>query len=217
MKRSPAWEGIKKIDFTLAYDYAVIGDGTVPDTVKRITVPTLVMDGEKSMDFIHPTADRLAEVLPRYKRWADELIFQAVQALPPGEVTRERPTLFKTILNTLNHIHVVDLVWQAHLEGREHGISALNAVLHADVADLWRAQLALDDWYVALSDSLSDQARGEMVQFQFVDGKKGTMSRGEILMHVVNHTTYHRGWVADLFFQIPARPPTTDLPVFLRG
>jgi uncharacterized damage-inducible protein DinB len=33
---------------------------------------------------------------------------------------------------------------------------------------------------------------------------------------VVNHTSYHRGFVADLFFQVPTRPPTTDLPVFLR-
>jgi uncharacterized damage-inducible protein DinB len=33
---------------------------------------------------------------------------------------------------------------------------------------------------------------------------------------VVNHTTYHRGVVADCFYQIPSRPPTTDLPVFLR-
>jgi len=155
--------------------------------------------------------------LTRYKRWADELIFQAVQALPPGELTKERPTLFKTILNTLNHIYVVDLVWQAHLAGRKHGISALNAVLHADIDDLWRAQQAVDDWYVAVSDSLTDTALSERVEFEFVDGKKGTMSRGGILMHVVNHTTYHRGWLADLFFQIPLCPPTTDLPVFLRG
>jgi uncharacterized damage-inducible protein DinB len=42
------------------------------------------------------------------------------------------------------------------------------------------------------------------------------MTRGQILLHVINHTTYHRGFVADLFFQVPARPPTTDLPVYLR-
>jgi uncharacterized damage-inducible protein DinB len=35
-------------------------------------------------------------------------------------------------------------------------------------------------------------------------------------LHVVNHSTYHRGFVADHFNQIPSRPPTTDLPVFLR-
>jgi len=32
----------------------------------------------------------------------------------------------------------------------------------------------------------------------------------------VNHTSYHRGFIADLFYQIPVRPPVTDLPVFLR-
>ena len=41
------------------------------------------------------------------------------------------------------------------------------------------------------------------------------MTRGEILMHVVNHATYHRGWVSDQFFQVPAKPPTTDWNVFL--
>lgn len=41
------------------------------------------------------------------------------------------------------------------------------------------------------------------------------MTRGEILMHIVNHATYHRGWVSDLFFQVPAKPPTTDWNVFL--
>jgi uncharacterized damage-inducible protein DinB len=42
------------------------------------------------------------------------------------------------------------------------------------------------------------------------------MTRMEMLQHVVNHTTYHRGFVADLFYQVPARPPTTDLTVYLR-
>jgi uncharacterized damage-inducible protein DinB len=36
-------------------------------------------------------------------------------------------------------------------------------------------------------------------------------------LHVVNHTTYHRGHIAAMMYQMPARPPTTDLPVFLRN
>jgi pimeloyl-ACP methyl ester carboxylesterase len=68
MKRSPNWEGIEKTDFTLAYDYAVLGNGTVPDSVRLITVPTLVMDGEKSLDFMRPTADRVAALVPNAQR-----------------------------------------------------------------------------------------------------------------------------------------------------
>ena len=35
-------------------------------------------------------------------------------------------------------------------------------------------------------------------------------------MHLGNHTTYHRGYIADMFYQVPAHPPTTDLTVFIR-
>jgi uncharacterized damage-inducible protein DinB len=43
------------------------------------------------------------------------------------------------------------------------------------------------------------------------------MARAEILLHVVNHTTYHRGNVASMIYDVPGhRPPTTDLPVYLR-
>lgn len=64
MKRSPEWQGISKMDFTLAYDYAVLGSGSVPDSVKQIAVPTLVMNGEKSLPFMSATAQHIAELIP---------------------------------------------------------------------------------------------------------------------------------------------------------
>ena len=84
MKASPEWDGMKKIDFTLAYDYAVLGDGTVPQAdAKAIAVPTLVIDGEKTMDFMHATADLVAKLIPRAER--KTLQGQTHQAAP--EVT----------------------------------------------------------------------------------------------------------------------------------
>jgi uncharacterized damage-inducible protein DinB len=67
-----------------------------------------------------------ARSLARYKTWADDLTLRAVAALPAGEAERQRPTLFRSIIGTLNHSYVVDLIWQAHLEGREHGFTARN-------------------------------------------------------------------------------------------
>lgn len=69
MKASPEWEAMKEIDFTLAYDYVVLGDGTVPKaTARAIAVPTLVMDGERTMDFMHATADLVALLIPGAER-----------------------------------------------------------------------------------------------------------------------------------------------------
>jgi len=158
-----------------------------------------------------------ARMLTRYNSWANRLIFDAVAGLPGDEATKERHSLFKNMVHTLNHNYVIDLIWQAHLEGREHGFAARNTQGHPPLAELWRKQQVVDDWYIAWGGRMSEAALGEKVPFTLIGGNKGVMTRAEILLHIVNHTSYHRGFVADLFYQVPgARPPTTDLPVFLR-
>lgn len=69
MKKSPAWDVMKSIDHTLAYDYEVLGSGQIPEsTIRQITIPTLVMNGEKSLDFMHATADKIASLIPNSER-----------------------------------------------------------------------------------------------------------------------------------------------------
>jgi len=155
-----------------------------------------------------------ARVLAEYKSWADRRTFDAVAALPQEELARERPTLFNSIIGTLNHSYVVDLIWQAHLQGRSHGFTARNLVLHPVVLQLWQAQQQFNDWLKDWVAKQSETSLLETVCFRFMCGEEGALSRGAILLHIVNHATYHRGWVSDLFFQIPAKPPTTDLCVF---
>jgi uncharacterized damage-inducible protein DinB len=158
----------------------------------------------------------MVRTLTRYNAWADNLIFDAVAGLPEGEATKPRQSLFKDIVHTLNHIYVIDLIFQAHLEGRAHGFTARNTPDYPPLEELRRAQAALDDWYVAWSDRVGDAELDEKLSFTFVGGGEGAMTRAEMIVHIVNHTSYHRGFVAELFYQVPARPPTTDLPVFLR-
>jgi len=157
-----------------------------------------------------------ARMLTRYNAWANTVFFDAVRALPEGEATVPRKTLFKNIVHTLNHNYVIDAIFQAHLEGRPHGYSARNTTETPSLEALRAAQHKLDQWYVAWSDAITDDALDEKVSFTFVGGGAGLMTRGQILLHLINHTSYHRGFAADLFYQIPAKPPTTDLTVFLR-
>jgi uncharacterized damage-inducible protein DinB len=154
--------------------------------------------------------------MTRYSAWANQLIFEAAAELPPQELTRPRSGPFRNIVHTLNHVYVIDQIFQAHLEGRAHGFTARNTPDHPPLNALRSAQRAIDDWYIAYSDATSDSALAEMLRFTFVGGGEGAMTRGEMVEHVVNHTTYHRGYIADYFYQIPSRPPTTDLPLFLR-
>src|SRR5574341_2127642 len=159
---------------------------------------------------------RHARMLARYNAWADKLIFDAVAGLPAGEAMKPRQSVFRNMLHTLNHVYVIDRVFQAHLEGREHGYTARNTETYPPLPELWQAQQVVDRWIIDWADSQSPAALQETVRFGFIGGGEGSMTKGEMLLHLVNHTTYHRGFVADFFCQVPARPPATDLTVFLR-
>ena len=154
--------------------------------------------------------------LARYNAWANKLTFEAVAALPEGEALKPRQSLFKNMVHMLNHNYVIDRIFQAHLQGRAHGYTARNTPDHPALDELWRAQQEIDAWYLAAYGAMSDAELDRIVNFTFVGGGEGAMTRGEILLHITNHTTYHRGYVAEMFYKIPARPPATDLPVFLR-
>ena len=143
----------------------------------------------------------------RYNAWADKVMFDAVAQLPPGEDVKPRTSLFKNIVHTLNHNYVIDQIWRGHLEGRDHGYTARNTPDTPPLAELWAQQHAAHQWYMAWSDRMTDASINERIDYELI---------GEILMHIVTHHSYHRGFAADLFFQIPARPPTMDLPVYFR-
>jgi len=154
-------------------------------------------------------------MLARYKVWANDLLYAAVARLPAHELIAPRPIVFGSMLRTLNHVYAMDRVWQAHLEGRPHGLTTRNPDDAPPLHALRNAQREMDAWYVRYADSLGEAAHDEAVRFTFIGGGAGEMTRREILLHVVNHGTYHRGHVADMMYRTSVAPPTTDLPVYL--
>lgn len=68
MKQSPFWPELEKVAPTLAYDAACLGDRRIPtETAKRLTVPTLVMDGGGSLQMypnMRTSAEKLAKLIP---------------------------------------------------------------------------------------------------------------------------------------------------------
>jgi uncharacterized damage-inducible protein DinB len=155
-------------------------------------------------------------MLTRYNAWANEMFFKAVAELPEGEATKPRRSVFKNMVHTLNHTYVIARIFQAHLEGRSHGYSARNTESAPPLEELRRATGEIDRWYMDTYDAMDERKLAEKVHFTYVGGGEGVMSRLEILQHLVNHGTYHRGYVAQMLYDVPSRPPTTDLTVFLR-
>ncbi len=69
MRQTPIWPLFESVAPTLAYDNAIMGDGSVPtERLASIIVPTLVMDGGASPAFMHNAAQAVAHALPNAQR-----------------------------------------------------------------------------------------------------------------------------------------------------
>lgn len=142
------------------------------------------------------------------KAWANNELFDVL-----ATVTAEAE--LHTAIRTLNHIYVVDRIFRAHLLGEPHGYETTNTKATPTLAELRAAVAETDAWYQRYVAGLSDAALAEQLRFRFTDGDAGTMSREEILMHVITHGGYHRGNVGQVLKNISVAPPRDLLTKFL--
>ena len=98
---------------------------------------------------------KTARMLTRYNTWSNKVWHDAIAALPPGEDVKPRTSLFKSIVHTMNHNYVIDLIWQAHLEGRDHGMTARNSADSPTLAEWYgnRARPVSDVTWAASPNS----------------------------------------------------------------
>jgi uncharacterized damage-inducible protein DinB len=96
-------------------------------------------------------------------------------------------------IRILNHVHVVDRIFEANLQGLRHGYTALNTPDTPALSGLHEAVRKTDAWYLSYIWTLSEPEIAESLHFPFVDGSPGRKSRREMLAHVVTHGGYHRG------------------------
>lgn len=158
-------------------------------------------------------------LLTRYAAWSNTVIYDALAPLPDDELVRARETTFGTLLRTLGHNYAVGAIFRAHLERCAHGFTS-RLMPDTTTFDALRAlQHELDAWYVAYADDLSAALAAEPLRFDYVGGGAGVMTRAQMVLHVVNHGTYHRGFLVDAMrYRDGSRiaVPATDLTVFLR-
>ena len=151
-----------------------------------------------------------------YKAWANERLFRAVAGLDEDALHAPQPIKFGSLIKTLQHVYDMDVVWRAHLMGAEHSVGSRVPTAAVPLHTLRFAQAEIDVWFLAFGASQTPDDLNRHVAFRFLDGTEGVMTVGDILIHVVHHSTYHRGHIADMMYHAGVAPPVTDYPVFVR-
>jgi uncharacterized damage-inducible protein DinB len=153
---------------------------------------------------------RVFRKLALANRLANARLHRACAGLAPAEMTQERQAFFGSIQATLNHILLVDRFYLNALQGGRLDHAALDAARACpDLATLTAWQAASDEDLIALVEGLST---GDLDQIVAVDRGDRVQHdrRDDLLSHLFQHQTHHRGQVHGMLSVTTVPPPQLD-------
>jgi uncharacterized damage-inducible protein DinB len=156
--------------------------------------------------------------LAAYNHWANLRLYGAALELPEEAYRRPTGVFFGSLHGTLNHLLLTDRIWLKRLTGSGEHPDRLDAILYDDRRDLLAARIAEDARLKDLIDGYREADLTAALAYQTTSGKPYSQPRQDILLHLFNHQTHHRGQAhACCSILTGSEPPTLDLLAFQRG
>jgi uncharacterized damage-inducible protein DinB len=157
-----------------------------------------------------------ANVWLDYHYWARDVMLDAVTPLSPEQWTRPAESSFKSIRDTVAHIYAADLIWYTRWMGQSP-TSLVSYDSFPDFASIRAAWADLESKVRPFVNGLGEQGLLRVVEYKLMNGQPGASPFWQMLVHVVNHASYHRGQVTTLLRQVGAPPPKSmDMIAFFR-
>ena len=151
-----------------------------------------------------------------YHYWARDHLLAAVERLSSEQFTRRIESSFPSVRETLVHLWGAESIWLSRLEGRSPtGVP--------DGQHLTDAQALRTEWRdletrlrTVLQRAGEDGVQGVVLYHTF-NGAPQAQPLWQILQHIVNHGTYHRGQITTMLRQLGAAPArSSELFAFYR-
>jgi uncharacterized damage-inducible protein DinB len=155
-------------------------------------------------------------LLVDYNYWARDRLLEAVAALTPEQFTRDMGNSFGSVRDTIAHICDAEFIWISRWKGEQPtGFRKPDRMPDLDAA---RAEWAeLERGMRAALQALGPEGVERVMEYKDMRGAARTDVFWQMLQHVVNHGSYHRGQVTTMLRQLGAAPPKyMDLIVFYR-
>jgi len=149
----------------------------------------------------------------RYNHWATGRVLETVRPLSTEQFDRPLGGSYGSLRGTLTHIYQGDRIWWDRLQGKSSGL--LSEYRPPEGFGAWEEEwLALLDRFVEWGQTTNWD---RMVAYQDIKGNPHQNLVWEILLHLVNHGSYHRGQVAHLLRQLDVTPASSDLIYYYRA
>lgn len=151
-------------------------------------------------------------LLYEYNVWANERIMNHLKSLPDGIFAKEVDLGFKSIAEVITHLIAADEVWFARIKGESPPPLTRTPFTNIEEASSYQNKLQTQ----ILEFLLSTDDIEKIVNYSNTRGEKFQNTILEIIQHVVNHGTYHRGNISTILNSLGYKGILTDYIVYLR-
>ena len=153
-------------------------------------------------------------LLYAYERWANARVLAAAAILTPAQLVQDLRSGHRSVQGTLTHMLWGAWRWLARWQERTSpsGPSPRDCVDFPSLRLRWREVEEAQHTFV---EQVTESALERRISYENPAGTRWTYPLGQMLQHVVNHSTYHRGQVATMLRQLGAAPTPTDFLVYI--
>jgi uncharacterized damage-inducible protein DinB len=156
-------------------------------------------------------------MMAKYNAWANARLFRMAGALQDELYRKEVGAYFKSLHGTLNHLLATDRIWMHRLTGVGDHPDKLNATLFDDLPSLHAARVEEDSRIIGFVQGLEEPVFKEVLDYRTLNGTPQRQRRREILAHLFNHETHHRGQAHAIITVLGVtEPDPLDLLIMLR-
>ncbi|PQP83001.1 damage-inducible protein DinB [Paenibacillus sp. PCH8] len=152
-----------------------------------------------------------------YHTWATETILGRIKELPNSVLHQEVNSSFLTIAHALSHIYAVDQMWYLVLTGTGmpeafQTCMSLNGEIHDSVDDYIQRYAELSEQYNVWLRDQTDLEQTVLLDNPFAGVRETSLA--EMVFHVVNHGTYHRGNISTMLRQLGHASTMNDYALY---
>jgi uncharacterized damage-inducible protein DinB len=159
--------------------------------------------------------DALSRLLD-YTVWANHRSMRAAATLSLADFKRDLGSSYGGVRGTLTHILASEWIWLERWKGVSPAAPPFDEGEFKDIVVLRERWKAIEDHRASWLDSQKAEAGRQSIKYRNLAGQSFEAPLWQLVQHVANHSTYHRGQVTSLLRQLGAKPLATDMVVWDR-
>jgi uncharacterized damage-inducible protein DinB len=153
----------------------------------------------------------------RYNRWQNESLYACADRLTDAERKADRGAFFGSIHGTLAHLVWGDQIWMTRFTDDPTWTPRVPSIpesktAYPDWSELGAARRDQDARIITWATSMSpNDLEGDLSWFSGATQQTISRPRWELIAHMFNHQTHHRGQVHAMLTAAGQKPAATDI------